>query len=153
MSAKTLHRETTDCDHYDGIDGQKIGLGGVITVENMEGNKMDVEMSKPTKKRNSVSSTPKSFLKWVKEEFAFEIFHDSCCGGIGFRASEGGGNWSFVTHDIMLQLVQYIPNPNIEILGDDWNIVDHKQLSRRFLDHLCYEYQEEMKLNKRRRIE
>ena len=40
MSAKTLHRETTDCDHYDGIDGQKIGLGGVITVENMEGNNM-----------------------------------------------------------------------------------------------------------------
>lgn len=153
MSAKQLRRETTDSDHYDGVDGQRIGFDGGVTVVNIEGNKMDVEMSKPAKKRNSVSSTSKSFLKWVKEEFAFEIFHDSCCGGIGFRASEGGGNWSFVTHDIMVQLVQDIPNPNIEILGDDWNIVDHKRLSKRFLDHLYYEYQEEMKLNKRRRIE
>ena len=146
MSAKTLHRETTDCDHYDGVDGQKIGLGWVITVVNMEGNKMDVaedmdveeiELSSAEFWQMLVSCV--QFFDWVKTDFLLEPFL-GVDGRIEFQSLDDGDAGSVMTHDNMRSWVQCTMNPNMEILGWDWCSVQKELLAVRILHHMCYEY-------------
>ena len=161
MSAKTLHRETTDCDHYDGVDGQKIGLGGVITVVNMEGNKMDVaedmDMSDHGEGMQVVEDMDVEeielssvefwqmlvpcvqFLDWVKTDFLLEPFL-GVDGRIEFQSLDDGDAGSVMTHDNMRSWVQCTMNPNMEILGWDWCSVQKELLAVRILHHMYYEY-------------
>ncbi len=156
MSAKTLHRETTDCDHYDGIDGQKVGLGGVITVENMEGNKMDMaeDMDMQVVEDMDVEEIELSsaefwqmlvpcvqFFDWVKTDFLLEPFLDAD-GQIGFQSQDDGDAGSVMTHDNMRSWVQCTMNPNMEILGWDWCSVEKELLAVRILHHMYYEYEQ-----------
>ena len=148
MSAKTLHRETTDCDHYDGIDGQKIGLGGVITVENMEGNKMDVAEDMDVEEIELSSAefwqmlVPcVQFFDWVKADFLLEPFLDAD-GQIEFQSLDDGDVGSVMTHDNMRSWVQCTMNPNMEILGWDWCSVEKELLAVRILHHMYYEYEQ-----------
>jgi hypothetical protein len=161
MSAKTLHRETTDCDHYDGVDGQKIGLGGVITVVNAEGNKMDVtedmgmsdhgegmqvveDMEVEEIELSSVEFWQMlvpcvQFFDWVKTDFLLEPFL-GVDGMIGFQSLDDEDAGSVMTHDNMRSWVQCTMNPNMEILGWDWCSVQKELLAVRILHHMYYEY-------------
>ena len=155
MSAKTLRYETTDSDQYDGTDGQYIGSDGVITVVNMEGNKMDVtedmdmsdhgeDMEVEEIELNSTEFwhilTPEvNFFRWVKTEFLLEPFLD-VDGSIGFLSQDDEDAGSEMTHGNMLTWVQCTMNPNMEILGWDWCSVQKELLAARILYHMYYEY-------------